>query len=239
MIGMEPTRGTVATVAHVLVVEDDRDIADSIELYLRHDGHRTDRAHDGRQALDLFHHANPDLVILDIGLPEVDGLEVLRSIRGRSDVPVIVVTARREELDELLGLALGADDYVTKPFSSRTLLARVKAVLRRSVPSRSLPRLTRLGGLEIDRDRAEVRVDAHSVALTPTEYQLLAALAEAPTMVLRRDQLIGRAMPESDALERTVDGHMKNLRRKLADAGAGDVIETVRGIGYRLRRPGG
>jgi two-component system, OmpR family, response regulator AdeR len=238
MVGMDQTRGTVAPVAHVLVVEDDRDIADSIELYLRHDGHRTDRAHDGRQALDLFHHANPDLVVLDIGLPVVDGLEVLRSIRSRSEVPVIVVTARREELDELLGLALGADDYVTKPFNPRTLLARVKAVLRRSEPSRALPRVTRLGGLEIDRDRAEVRVDTATVSLTPTEYKLLAALADAPTMVLRRDQLIERAMPESDALERTVDGHMKNLRHKLAEAGAGDVIETVRGIGYRLRRAG-
>lgn len=235
---MERARATVATVAHVLVIEDDRDIAQSIELYLRHDGHRTDRAHDGRRGLELFEHARPDLVLLDIGLPELDGLEVLRAIRSRSDVPVIVVTARSEELDELLGLALGADDYVTKPFSPRTLLARVKAVLRRSEPGRTLPRVTRLGALEVDRDRAEVRVDDASVALTATEYQLLAALADAPASVLRRDQLIERAMPDSDALERTVDGHMKNLRRKLADAGAGDVIETVRGIGYRLRRAG-
>jgi two-component system, OmpR family, response regulator AdeR len=236
LAGMAHVRATVDRVAHVLVVEDDRDIAESIELYLRHDGHRTDRAHDGRRALELFHHAIPDLVILDVGLPEIDGLEVLRSIRSRSEVPVIVVTARREEIDELLGLALGADDYVTKPFNPRSLLARVKAVLRRSAPRRSLPRVTRLGALEVDRDRAEVRVDGATVALTPTEYQLLAALADAPALVMRRDQLIERAMPDSDALERTVDGHMKNLRRKLADAGAGDVIETVRGIGYRLRR---
>ena len=233
---MGHARATVATVAHVLVVEDDRDIADGLEVYLRYDGHRTDRAHDGRRALELFHHANPDLVLLDVGLPEVDGLEVLRAIRARSQVPVILVTARREEVDELLGLALGADDYVTKPFSPRALLARVKAVLRRSEPHRSPPRVTRLGALEVDRDRAEVRVDDASVPLSPTEYQLLVALADAPALVLRRDQLIERALPDSDALERSVDGHVKNLRRKLADAGAGDVIETVRGIGYRLRR---
>ena len=230
-------RARLPTIAYVLVVEDDRDIAESLELYLRHDGHRTERAYDGRRALELFHHAPPDLVLLDIGLPEIDGLEVLRAIRTRSNVPVIVLTARREELDELLGLGLGADDYVTKPFSPRALLARVKAVLRRSEPYRALPRVTRLGPLEVDRDRVEVRVDDEVIALTPTEYQLLAALADAPDMALRRDQLIERAMPDSDALERTVDGHMKNLRRKLADAGAGDVIETVRGIGYRLRRP--
>ena len=230
------SRATFTGVAHVLVVEDDRDIADSLELYLRHDGHRTERAHDGRRALELFAQANPDLVILDIGLPEVDGLEVLRAIRQRSDTPVIVVTARREEVDELLGLALGADDYVTKPFSPRALLARVKAVLRRSEPGRSLANVTRLGALEVDHDRAEVRVDGVSVALTPTEYRLLATLAEAPSLVRRRDQLIERAMPDSDALERTIDGHMKNLRRKLAEAGAGDVVETVRGLGSRLRR---
>jgi len=227
---------TVAGVAHVLVVEDDPDIAESIELYLRHDGHRTDRARDGRMALDLFHRVAPDLVILDIGLPVIDGLEVLRAIRNRSRVPVIVVTARREEVDELLGLALGADDYVTKPFSPRALLARVKAVLRRSEPHSPVPRITRLGALEVDRDRAEVRIDGTAVALTPTEYHLLVALADTPTMVLRRDQLIERAMPDSEALDRTVDGHMKNLRRKLAQAGSGDVVETVRGMGYRLRR---
>lgn len=234
--GMATAHASVAGMATVLVVEDDLDIAESLELYLRHDGHRTERALDGRRALELFHLARPDLVLLDIGLPEVDGLEVLRAIRARSDVPVIVVTARREEVDELLGLGLGADDYVTKPFSPRALLARVKAVLRRSDPQRAIPRITRVGALEIDRDRIEVRVGEQAVPLTATEYQLLVALADAPDMALRRDQLIERAMPDSDALERTVDGHLKNLRRKLAEAGAGDVIETVRGIGYRLRR---
>lgn len=224
--------------AKVLVVEDDRDIADSLELYLRSDGHTTERAHDGRRALDLVQAAKPDLVLLDLGLPEIDGTEVLRSIRGRSDLPVIVVTARREEIDELLGLGLGADDYVTKPFSPRALLARVKAVLRRSRGTvASGGEVTTIGPLVIDRYRVEARVEDEPLSLTPTEYHLLAALAAAPGKAMSRDELIERAMPDSEALERTVDGHLKNLRRKLADRGVDHLLETVRGVGYRLRSP--
>ena len=234
---MEPLRATVPAMARVLVVEDDRDIADSLELFLRSDGHRTERAHDGRRALELVQNARPDLVLLDLGLPELDGLEVLKAIRARSDLPVIVVTARREEVDELLGLGLGADDYVTKPFAPRSLLARVKAVLRRAVAAPSPTDVTTIGPLVVDRYRVEARVDDVPVTLTPTEFALLAALAEAPGKAMRRDELIEHAMPDSDALERTVDGHLKNLRRKLTEHGAPHLLETVRGVGYRLHVP--
>ena len=220
--------------ARVLVVEDDRDIADSLELFLRSDGHRTERAHDGRRALDLVQTAHPDLVLLDLGLPELDGLEVLRAIRARSDLPVIVVTARREEVDELIGLGRGADDYVTTPFAPRSLLARVTAVLRRSAHTPAATDVTTIGPLVVDRFRVEASLDDAPLPLTPTEFALLAALADAPGKAMRRDELIERAMPESEALERTVDGHLKNLRRKLADHGAPDLVETVRGFGYRL-----
>jgi two-component system, OmpR family, response regulator AdeR len=230
-------RGTVAAMARILVVEDDRDIADTLELYLRTDGHRVERAHDGRQALELFHAVRPDIVLLDIGLPAVDGLEVLRVIRSRSATPVLLVTARREEVDELVGLGLGADDYVAKPFNARTLLARVKAVLRRSQGETLPSTVHHVGRIAIDRGGFEVSVDDVPLALTPTEFRLLAALADAPGRALSRDELIERAMPESDALERTVDAHLKNLRRKLADAGVESMLETVRGVGYRLRAP--
>jgi two-component system, OmpR family, response regulator AdeR len=230
-------RATVASMARVLVVEDDRDIADTLELYLRSDGHRVERAHDGRRALEIFQAVSPDIVLLDIGLPEVDGLEVLRVIRARSSTPVLLVTARREEVDELLGLGLGADDYVTKPFNARSLLARVKAVLRRSQGETLPSPVHHVGPISIDLDRVEATVGDVPLALTPTEFRLLAALAAAPGKALSRDELIERALPESDALERTVDGHLKNVRKKLAEAGVGAMLETVRGIGYRLRAP--
>ena len=223
--------------ARVLIVEDDRDIAEGIELYLRSAGHQTERAHDGRRALELFHAARPDLVLLDLGLPEIDGVEVLRTMRATSDLPVIVVTARSEEVDELVGFGLGADDYVTKPFSPRALLARVKAVLQRSAGASIKADVTRLGALVVDRGRIEARVDDVALPLTATEFGLLAALAEVPGRVMSRDRLIERAIPDSDALERTVDGHVKNLRRKLADREVDGLLETVRGVGYRLRPP--
>lgn len=230
-------RASVAGMARVLVVEDDRDIAESLTLFLESDGHRTERAHDGRRALELVRAARPDLVLLDLGLPELDGLEVLKAVRARSDLPVIVVTARREEVDELLGLGLGADDYVTKPFAPRALLARVKAVLRRAAAAPAAPAALTLGRLTVDRYAVEARVDDVPLALTPTEFALLAALADAPGKAMRREELIERAMPESDALERTVDGHLKNLRRKLGERGVEHLLETVRGVGYRLHAP--
>lgn len=225
----------------VLIVEDDRDIAELVELYLRDAGYRTERATDGQRALELWRAAAPDLVLLDIGLPKLDGLEVLRHVRSdssRPQVPVILLTARAEEVDELLGLGLGADDYITKPFSPRKLLARVKAVLRRgSAPTENGDQVFRVGNLAVDDYRVRVTFDDEPVTLTLSEFRILRHLAATPGRAITRSELFEAAMPDSDALERVVDVHVKNLRQKLADAGASDLIETVRGLGYRLMEP--
>lgn len=217
----------------ILVIEDDRDIAELVELYLRNDGYKTERAADGVRALELWRAAQPDLVLLDIGLPALDGLDVLRHIRQQSTVPVIMLTARTEEIDELLGLGLGADDYVTKPFSPRTLLARIKAVLRRGADAPEHKPI-RIGLLTVDDYSVATSYDGRDVHLTPTEFKILHHLAKTPGRAVSRQELSEVAMPESDALERAIDVHMKNLRQKLADAGGEGIIDTVRGVGYRL-----
>lgn len=220
----------------VLVVEDEPDIAATLEAYLRRDGFRTERAGDGATALRLVREARPDLVLLDVMLPGLDGLEVLRRLRAdEAGPPVILATARSEELDRVLGLELGADDYVVKPFSVREVVARVKAVLRRGREGRArVGAVSRVGALEVDEGRVRAALGGVALPLTLTEFRLLAALAAAPGRVFTRGELLERAMPESDALERTVDSHLRNLRRKLAQAGEGVGLETVRGLGYRL-----
>ncbi len=222
----------------VLIVEDDRDIAELVELYLRDAGFKTERAGDGQRALELWRAAAPDLLLLDIGLPKLDGLEVLRHVRSDSSkapVPVILLTARAEEVDELLGLGLGADDYITKPFSPRKLLARVKAVLRRGAASpESTDKVFKVGKLTVDDYRVRVTYDDQPAALTLSEFRILRHLAATPGRAVTRSELFEAAMPDSDALERVVDVHVKNLRQKLAEVGAIDLIETVRGLGYRL-----
>lgn len=221
--------------ATVLIVEDELDIAETLELYLRKEGYKTERARDGKRALELWRASKPELVLLDIGLPEVDGLEVLRKIRADSRVPVIMLTARVEEVDELLGLGLGADDYVTKPFSPRTLIARVKTVLRRGTQrDGDEHKPLRVGPLEVDTYRVAASVNGATVNLTPTEFKMLHHLAKTPGRAVSRLELLEVTMPESDALERAVDVHMKNLRHKLAEAGADELLETVRSFGYRL-----
>ena len=219
----------------ILIVEDEPDIAETVELYLRKEGYRTERARDGKRALELWRAAQPDLLLLDIGLPELDGLEVLRRVRADSRVPVIMLTARAEEIDELLGLGLGADDYVTKPFSPRTLLARVKAVLRRGAQEDVADKPVHVGPLTVDPYRVAASVDGTPLPLTPTEFKLLFHLAKTPGRAVTRLELFEASMPESDALERAVDVHVKNLRGKLAEGGADGLLETVRGVGYRLR----
>jgi two-component system, OmpR family, response regulator AdeR len=220
----------------VLVVEDEATLAQTIELYLRHEGYRTERASDGRRGLELFRAAHPDLVLLDLGLPVVDGLEVLRQIRATSTVPVLILTARAEEVDELLGLGMGADDYLVKPISARKLLARVKVALRRTqaLPGAE-PEVLRVGPLEVDAYRVEARVDERPLDLTPTEFKLLQHMARTPGRVIERAELYEAALPDGDGLERAIDIHMVNLRRKLRGAGAAqDLIRTVRGRGYVL-----
>ena len=219
----------------ILIVEDELDIAETVELYLRKESYQTERARDGNRALELWRAAKPDLVLLDIGLPELDGLEVLKKVRAESGVPVIMLTARAEEIDELLGLGLGADDYITKPFSPRTLLARVKAVLRRGAQEAEEEKPIRIGSLTVDTYRVAASVDGTPLRLTPTEFKLLHHLAKTPGRAVSRLELFEASMPESDALERAVDVHVKNLRQKLGEEGVDDLLETVRGVGYRLK----
>ncbi len=221
----------------VLVVEDELTLAQTLELYLRREDFRTERAGDGARALELFRVARPDLVILDLGLPGLDGLEVLKTVRAQSATPVIILTARDEEVDELLGFGLGADDYLVKPVAARKLMARVKAVLRRAqgavngdVPAQVL----RVGVLEVDTYGMVAKVEGTALELTPTEFKLLHHLARTPGRAVSRTELYETAMPESDAFERAVDIHITNLRRKLRLSGADGLIETVRGLGYRL-----
>jgi two-component system, OmpR family, response regulator AdeR len=224
---------TLKATALVLVVEDDEDIAESLELFLRKEHYRTERANSGEKALKLFRAAKPDLVLLDVGLPGMDGLEVLRTIRTESKTPVMMLTARSQDIDELLGFGLGADDYVTKPFNIQKLLARVKAVLRRRYDGDD-QNVLRVGALEVDMYSVRALVHGRDLHLTPTEFKLLAHLASAPGKAMTRGELFEAAMPESDALERAVDVHLKNVRQKLAEHGAEELLETVRGVGYRL-----
>jgi two-component system, OmpR family, response regulator AdeR len=217
----------------VLVVEDEPQIAEILEGYLRRGGYRTERAGDGGAALRLFRAAHPDLILLDVLLPVLDGLEVLKAVRAESATPVIMLTARTEELDKLLALELGADDYVTKPFRPREVIARVKAVLRRSQPgAQALP--LRVGTLELDPLRASVQVGEQALRLTATEFRLLHHLALSPGRIFNRAELLEAALPESEALERVIDVHLRNLRKKLEAVGASEMLQTVRGMGYRL-----
>lgn len=216
----------------ILIVEDEPRIAQVLERYLRADGFRVELAGDGRRALELWRAARPDLILLDLMIPELDGLDVARRIRKESDVPIIMVTAKTEEVDRLVGLELGADDYIIKPFSPREVTARVKAVLRRSSGRVQAPRHFTVGSLEIDLDVFEARCRGETLSLSPTQLRLLAALAGEPGRALSRGELLDRdAGDYVDA--RTIDAHVKNLRQRLGPCK--DQLETVRGVGYRLR----
>lgn len=224
----------------VLVVEDEPGIASILSAYLERDGLRTRVAQDGEEALQLFRQLRPDLVLLDIHLPKVDGVDVLRVIRNEGQVPVIMVTALAGDVDKLLALRMGADDYVVKPFNPPEVVARVRAVLRRTqAQPAAVAAPIRVGPIEIDEQaHSAVVYDAHGAAsplpLTLTEFRLLACLAAQPRRCFSRAYLIENCLPESDALERVIDSHLSKLRRKLQLAGQDGLIETVRGIGYRL-----
>lgn len=226
----------------ILVVDDEKKIVDLLRTYLERDGYHVTIAFDGRQALESFKREMLDLVILDIMLPGMDGLEVCREIRRSSQIPVIMLTARSEDADKLVGLELGADDYITKPFSPRELVARVRAVLRRTRGTAAVPSKTRLilGGLTLDEERFEATCHAKPLALTPAEFRILAAMAKSPGRVFSRNQLLDHALGESyEGYERTIDVHIKNLRQKLKTAGSeGDCsIVTVHGVGYKMQEP--
>lgn len=221
----------------ILIAEDEPDIAGIIDAYLVREGCRTVTAGDGQTALDQHAILKPDLVLLDVKMPKLDGWEVLAELRRRGETPVIMITALDQDLDRLQGLRLGADDYVVKPFNPAEVVARVKAVLRRSgqMGNRAI---LRIGKLEIDLEShlAKVHGDGKPalLPLTVTEFRLLAHMAKAPVRAFSRGELIDACLPGGDALERTVDSHVSNLRRKLDEAGAPGMMTVVRGIGYRL-----
>lgn len=227
-----------ATTARVLVVEDDPLLAQLVVKYLIRDGFTVEHTGDGVEAVARAREYHPDVVILDIGLPGIDGLEVCRRLRQFSDCYIIMLTARDDEIDKLVGLTVGADDYLTKPFSHRELVARVKVMLRRPRrPAEPAPAgILTVGALRISPAAREVHLDDEVVALTPTEFDLLAALATNPRVVLSRRQLIEAVWgPGWVGDERMIDVHVRNLRRKLGDDAAQPrFIRTVRGAGYRI-----
>ena len=221
----------------VLVVEDEQKIRDLVRRYLERGGHVVMTTGSGAEAITMAADMRPDLVILDLGLPDVPGEEVAREIRAVADIPIVMLTARSDELDRIAGLELGADDYVTKPFSPRELELRVRAVLRRrSGHAAGGPASFGGGELQIDEERHEVLANGERVELTPTEWGLLTTLARTPGRVYSRYELINSVRGyEFEGYERTIDSHVKNLRRKIErDPQQPMIVETVLGVGYRL-----
>jgi two-component system, OmpR family, alkaline phosphatase synthesis response regulator PhoP len=218
----------------VLVVEDETSIASFVALYLKNAGYRIRTVGTGREALEQVAQEKPSLIVLDLMLPDVDGLEVCRRIRQSSDIPILMLTARDEDVDKIIGLEVGADDYLTKPFNPRELVARVKSILRRSVPERRDVQTKQIkhGDLEIDVGRREVTVAGKEVQLAPKEFDLLWELLDHRGLVLTRDQLLERVWGYTFAGDtRTVDVHVRQLRRKLGEASP---IVTVWGVGYKV-----
>jgi len=218
----------------ILVVDDDPRLRDLVTIALERAGYGVITAANGQQALTHAQRENPDLIVLDIGLPELDGLEVCRRIRARAQTPILFLTARADEVDRIVGLELGADDYVTKPFSPRELVARVRAILKRSQPAQTTQRPLRHGPLDLDPARHLCTVAGTPVTLTAAEMALLAQLMHHPDMVQTRPGLIGQVWGNADISDRTLDSHLRNLRHKLASAGAPEAIETLHGIGIRM-----
>jgi len=224
----------------VLVVDDEKHILELARLYLTREGYEVEGVGDGAQAVTRFSQIKPDLVILDIMLPGVDGLTICKEIRKQSQVPIIMLTARDEVTDKVVGLEVGADDYLTKPFHPQELVARAKALLRRARTEPDLPKLVRAGKLEVDIDRHEVRHGAERVQLRPKEFDLLALLARHPGRVFQRSELLDLVWGyDFPGYTRTVDVHVQQLREKLAGAKITDPsIQTVWGVGYRLELAG-
>lgn len=222
----------------VLIVDDDPHIRELLVFAFGKAGIATREAGDGEEALAMVEQTAPDLVVLDINMPRLDGLEVCRRLRAGSNVPILFLSSRDEELDRVLGIELGADDYVVKPFSPREIVARVQAILRRTAGSGGAPAATGAiahGELTLDTEGWTARWKGREVPLTVTEFSLLRALASAPSRIFTRDELIDRLHGPGFAItDRTVDSHVRNLRRKFAEAGCDSVIETRAGVGYRL-----
>jgi len=223
----------------ILIIEDEQELSNILEAYLKRSGYDVILADRGDRGLDLWKKHHPDLVLLDLNLPGMDGIDLARKIRQTDDTPIIMVTARVDEVDRLLGLELGADDYITKPFSPREVVARVKAVLRRV--EKSLPAaadVIRAADLEIDPEAYTVLQSGQSIDLTPTEFAILLTMAQSPGRVFSRLQLLEAAQGFAyEGYERSIDAHIKNLRAKLGDDSKNPrYIETAFGLGYRFRK---
>ena len=220
----------------VLIIEDDRNTALLIATYLEREGFKTQIIHDGLEGLKLARQHPPGFVILDIMLPGLDGWEICRELRKISDVPILILTAREEEIDRVLGLSLGADDYVVKPFSPRELVERLKAILRRTSPQQTLENVLSHEDLVLNIDKHRVSLNGESVELTSVEFKLLRALMSAPGKAFSRDELLNKIYEGGESVvDRVVDVHIGHLRQKIGDdAARPNFIETVRGFGYRF-----
>ncbi|PKN43413.1 MAG: two-component system response regulator CreB [Deltaproteobacteria bacterium HGW-Deltaproteobacteria-18] len=223
---------------HILVADDDQHILEIISFALGKAGMRVTLARDGRQALEAFTSQMPDLMVLDINMPEMDGLEVCRVIRRTSDVPILFLSSRDDEIDRVLGLEIGGDDYVTKPFSPRELVARVGVILKRAgVRAAPEPAVLRHGPLEVCPARHAVTWDTRPVRLTATEFAILEMLIRQPGRVFSRDTIMDAAYGHDAVVsDRTIDSHIRHIRQKFADAGCPALIETMHGVGYALVR---
>jgi two-component system alkaline phosphatase synthesis response regulator PhoP len=222
----------------ILIIEDEPELVKVLRDYLEKAGFRVESAYRGDTGLSIWEHKHPDLVLLDLNLPGMDGLDVAREIRRKAETPIIMLTARVEEMDQLIGLELGADDYITKPYSPRLVVAKVRAVLRRIGGAVPTPAILRAADIEIDLDAHTVSQAGEIIELTPTEFSLLAAMAAQPGRAFNRLQLLEATQGSAyEGYERTIDAHVKNLRAKIeADPKKPRYIETVFGVGYRFAR---
>jgi DNA-binding response OmpR family regulator len=220
----------------ILVIDDEEKIVTVLKAYLEQSGYQVVTAADGKAALTAFQREKPDFMILDLTLPGLDGLEVCRAVRRQSNIPILMLTARVEEADKLMGLELGADDYVVKPFSPREVVARVRTIFRRASGEVAQNEIIRVGNLEIDMDQHTVLVGDHQVELTPTEFDILVVLARQPKRVFTRLQIMEQAQGNAfEGYERTIDAHIKNIRLKLEPNSKDPTfIHTVFGVGYKL-----
>ena len=220
----------------ILVIDDEEKIVTVLKAYLEQSGYQVVTAADGKAALKAFQREKPDFMILDLTLPVLDGLEVCRAVRRQSNIPILMLTARVEEADKLMGLELGADDYVVKPFSPREVVARVRTIFRRASGEAAQNEIIRVGNLEIDMDQHTVTVADHQVELTPTEFDILVVLARQPKRVFTRLQIMEQAQGNAfEGYERTIDAHIKNIRLKLEPNSKDPTfIHTVFGVGYKL-----
>ncbi len=220
---------------HVLIADDDAGIRDVLRMALEPAGFAVSVAADGQEALQMARSLSPDLVVLDIGMPEMDGLTVCRELRKDSDVPILFLTAQSDEVDRIVGLEMGADDYVPKPFSPREIVARIRAILKRAVPASAPTAVLRRGVLSVDPGRHTCRIGEAPVVLTSREMELLVQLMRRPDNVMPRPALVDAVYGTNiHVSDRTMDSHLRNLRAKLAQAGCAEAIETVHGVGIRM-----